>query len=455
MDNEVVIEGPVAETATSRPVSFAGGELGTTERTAGLAWIDAAELADRGYVEEEYFIIGSADALDPDGVRIARDIAYKTRFLVRRPIDAERASGSVFLDPLHMINEMPASWSSAEWLMANGHAWVGVTVHNSSFGRLFGFDGGLAALQQAGGDRYGDLRLDEFDRPPRVRSYVGPAGTDSVALRWNMEMAHPQGHPIVAAVARALKEGPLLGGRPAERIYACGVSQTGNFWRSFLDHGWHEVTREIDGGPAIAAYVIIVGPPPGHRPPDAVLVNVLSEAEVVGTIIQMRAVAAEDSELPRVRGIELPGAPHTLTPGGADGNDRGHRHAGLPYEAFVRAVYANLDTWVRGGPSMPHVPRILRNTGAIDGVARDEYGNALGGLRAPWLEAPRAQYLPRCPCSPTVGEAIPFTDEVLATLYATDAVHARQWDRAVQRLIEDRLLLTQDAPELTALRPSL
>jgi hypothetical protein len=422
--------------------------------TSGLSGISAVALASRGYVEEEYFISGWADAFDPDGVRLAPDIAFKTRFLVRRPIDAERASGSVFLDPLHMINEMPASWSSAEWLMANGHAWVGVTVHNSSFGRLYGFDGGLAALQQADGDRYGRLHLEEFDRPPRLHSYVGPAGTDSIALRWNMEMAHPQGHPIVGAVARALKSRPLLGDGLAERIYACGVSQTGNFWRSFLDHGWHELTGDVDRGPAIAAYVIIVGSPPAHRPADAVLVNVLSEAEVVGTIVQMRAVAAEDSESPRVRGIELPGAPHTLTRSGNGGGDEGHRHTDRPYEVFLRAIYASLDTWVRGGPPMPHVPRILRNVAALDGLARDEHGNALGGVRAPWLEAPRAQYLPRCPCSPIVGEAIPFTDEILAQLYATDAEHARQWDRAVQRLVEDRLLLAEDAPELTATRHS-
>jgi hypothetical protein len=419
-----------------------------------LAGSGAASLASRGYVEEEYFISGSADAFDPDGVRLARDIAFKTRFLVRRPIDAERASGSLFLDPLHMINEMPASWSSADWLMANGHAWAGITVHNSSFGRLFGFDGGLAALQQADTDRYGSLRLEEFDRPSRVRSYLGPAGTDSFALRWSMEMAHPQGHPIVGAVARALRARPLLGDRPADRIYACGVSQTGNFWRSFLDHGWHEITGEVDGGPAIAAYVIIVGAPPAHRPLDAVLVNVLSEAEVVGTIIQVRAMVAEDSEVPRVRGIELPGAPHTLTSAGTHANVHDHRHTDLPYEAFLRAIYANLDSWVRGGPSMPHVPRILRNAVAIDGLARDEHGNALGGLRAPWLDAPRAQFLPRCPCSPIAGETIPFDDETLASLYANDDAHARHWDRAVQRLVEDRLLLTQDGPELTALRHS-
>jgi hypothetical protein len=452
--NHVVIEGPVAATASSKPLSFAGG-LAAVELTSGLAATDAAELASRGYVEDEYFIVGATDAFDPDGVRLARDVAYTTRFVVRRPIDVTRASGSVFLDPLHMISEMPASWGAADWLMANGHVWVGVTVHNGSFGRLYGFAGGVSALQQADPERYGGLQLEEFDRPPRVRSYVGPAGTDSIALRWSMEMAHPQGLPIAGAVAMALKAQPLLGGRPAEHIYACGVSQTGNFWRSFLDHGWHELASDVTTGSAFAAYVIIVAPPPAHRPADAVLVNVLSEAELVGTIIQVRAVAAEDSDVPRVRGIELPGAAHTWAPSDQAGSVHDHRHTNLPYDAFLRAVYANLDTWVRGGPPMPHVPRILRNGGALDGLARDEHGNALGGLRAPWLEAPRSQYLPRCPCSPTSGEDVPFEDEVLASLYATDAAHAAQWERAIQRLVEDRLLLAQDAPQLAALRHSL
>jgi hypothetical protein len=78
-------------------------------------------------------------------------------------------------------------------------------VHNSSFGRSYDYVGGIGALQQADPDRYESLHLEEFDRPPRLVSYLGPSATDSFALKWNMAMAHPQGHPIVAAVAQHLK----------------------------------------------------------------------------------------------------------------------------------------------------------------------------------------------------------------------------------------------------------
>jgi hypothetical protein len=435
------VSGPIEAGAASRPVRpVLGGRADASEPA----------LDDFGYVEEEYFVDGATDAFDPDGARLATNVDFCTRVLVRRPRELARASGTAFLDPLHMINEMPASWSAAEWLMANGHTWVGVTVHNSSFGRSYAYTGGVGALQQADPARYGTLRLDEFDRPPRLVSYLGPSGVDSFALKWNMAMAHPQGHPIVAGVAELLKSGVALGAVPVDRVYGCGVSQTANFWRLFLDQGWHERARVGDGGPALAAYVLVVSPGPVHRPADAVLVNVLSESEVVGTIVQMQAVACADSQAPPVRGIEFPGAGHSMGHPLTDGSDQGHVHTDLPFWVFLRAVFANLDTWVRGGPAMPHVPRIERDPASVDGVARDEHGNALGGVRAPWLEAPRAQYLPRCPCGPTTGQTLAFADAKIAELYPSDNDYRQRWNRAVDRLVEDRLLLAEDADALRA-----
>jgi hypothetical protein len=406
------------------------------------------DLGPFDYVEEEFFVDGALDAFDPDGIRIASDVKLSTRFLMRRPRTRDAASGTAFLDPLHMINEMPASWSAGEWLMANGHTWIGVTVHNSSFGKSYAFVGGEGALQQADPERYNTLQLEEFERPPRLVSYLGPAATDSFALKWNMAMAHPQGHPIVAGVAELLKSQAQICGRPVERLYGCGVSQTANFWRLFLDHGWHEIARADDGRPLFDAYVLVVSPPPVHQPADAVLVNVLSESEVVGTIVQMQATAPPDSHVPPVRGIELPGAAHSMGHPLSDGSDQDHQHTDMPFWMFVRAVFANLDAWVRRGTPMPHVPRIQRDPTSVDGVARDEHGNALGGLRVPWLEVPRAQYLPRCPCGPTIGQSIPFSEEKLAALYPSQDEYRDRWQRAVECLVADRLLLPDDAEAL-------
>ncbi len=111
-----------------------------------------------------------------------------------------------------------------------------------------------------------------------------------------------------------------------------------------------------------------------------------------------------------------------------------------PYEAFLTATLAALDEWVRDGVPMPHVGRIARDPHSVDGVVRHESGNAVGGLRVPWLEVPRAQYLPRCACGPTLGEMVPFDAEYLRRLYPGPEDQATRWRRAVQRLVEDRFV---------------
>jgi hypothetical protein len=419
-----------------------------TPRLAGPVSVETPEaLAACGYVEEEWFVEGATDAYDPDGARIDRDVAYATRFVVRRPADPGRASGTVFLDPLHMIGEMPASWFAAEWFTRHGHVWVGVSVHNSSFGASYGFAGGIDALKERDPMRYASLHLAAFERPSRLRSHPGPAGTDSFALRWDMAMAHPQGYPIVAGVAHLLRGASEFTDLGIRRLYGCGASQTANFWRLFVDHGWHERGRGARGEPPFEAYVLMVAPGPTTRPVDAVLVNILSEAEVVGTIVAP-ATALADCDHPRVRGLELPGAPHSIGDArvGQPGGD--HDHTAEPYEPFLTAALAALDEWVRAGVPMSHVGRIARDPGSVDGVVRDEFGNAVGGLRVPWLEAPRAHYLARCACGPTLGEMRPFDAERLRRLYPGPEDHATRWRRAVQRLVEDRLLLAEDAATL-------
>ncbi|HWF17588.1 MAG TPA: alpha/beta hydrolase domain-containing protein [Acidimicrobiales bacterium] len=422
--------------------------IGAAPRLLGPVAVETPpKLAARGYVEEEWFVEGAADAYDPDGACLDRDVAYSTRLVVRRPADFGRASGTAFFDPLHMIGEMPASWFASDWFMRQGHVWVGVSVHNSSFGEAYGFVGGIDALKERDPVRYASLYLAAFDRPPPRRSHPGPAGTDSFALKWNMAMAHPQGYLIVAGIAHALRDASEFDDLGIRRIYGCGASQTANFWRLFVDHGWHERGRAAEGEPPFEAYVFMVAPGPSTLPVDAVVVNILSEAEVVGTIVPPMTALA-DSEQPRTRGIELPGAPHSIgdarvgLPGGA------HDHTSEPYEAFLTATLAALDEWVCAGVPMPHVGCIARDPHSVDGVGRDEFGNALGGLRVPWLEAPRAQYLPRCACGPTLGEVIPFDAERLRRLYPEPEAHVTPWRRAVQRLLEDRLLLAEDAGAL-------
>jgi hypothetical protein len=66
------------------------GDAGIQGHAMWDSWYDIAEL---GYVEEEYFVSGTARAY-PEG----EDAAYTTRIIMRRPATAQQFNGTVILD---------------------------------------------------------------------------------------------------------------------------------------------------------------------------------------------------------------------------------------------------------------------------------------------------------------------------------------------------------------------
>ena len=58
-------------------------------------WLD---LAASGYVEEEFYVSGVADAFATDGAKLASSVPYRTRVIVRRPVSANNFNGTVLVD---------------------------------------------------------------------------------------------------------------------------------------------------------------------------------------------------------------------------------------------------------------------------------------------------------------------------------------------------------------------
>ena len=144
-----MLEGPIASTATSRPFRSA-------HVRESILYVDLDQL---GYTEEEFLLRGTADARDPDGNVIAAGEPYVTRVLVRRPADAGRFSGTVHLEPFHVLNEDTPAWSNSyRYFTGEGDAWIGVTVVSGSDGPArFSMSGGLSKLKEFDPDRYAGL----------------------------------------------------------------------------------------------------------------------------------------------------------------------------------------------------------------------------------------------------------------------------------------------------------
>ena len=56
------------------------------------------DLRSRGYVEQEFLLSGLADGYDTAGLRVATDVPYATRVVVRRPADPRRFNGTALVE---------------------------------------------------------------------------------------------------------------------------------------------------------------------------------------------------------------------------------------------------------------------------------------------------------------------------------------------------------------------
>src|SRR5262249_18791113 len=128
------------------------------------------DLAEVGYMQEEYFISGTATAytnvgsLTSDGawtVTPGSAAAYKTRILVYRPVKPKKFKGTVVVEWLNVTGgfDTAPDWTTAHTeLIRDGFAWVGVSA------QLVGVEGGSSilgipsqGLKMADPARYGSL----------------------------------------------------------------------------------------------------------------------------------------------------------------------------------------------------------------------------------------------------------------------------------------------------------
>jgi hypothetical protein len=209
------------------------------------------------------------------------------------------------------------------------------------------------------------------------------------------------------------------------------------------------------------------------------VIRIVAQTDVLGTFARRRPDSDEPAD--RYRLYEVAGAPH------ADAYFYSHipsvkDQAAVGTAAFVaqwpfaevctppiplmefpvmryvvNAAFANLDRWVRDGTPAPRAERVaVKNGGAS--IATDEFGNAVGGVRSPYLDVPMATYYASTPGPGTcgnLGRKDAFTWERLETVYGASAKYASKFNEAVDRLVRERWLTESDARKITADGPSL
>jgi hypothetical protein len=446
----------------------AGGRLPTITGpiTGGQhGWAFGAYFGDigtRGYVEEEYFIEGHATPFKllgertPDGkwsVEPLSAVPYKTRIVVQRPLDPKKFNGTVVVE----WTNVSAGFDNFFPLRSiyDGFAYVAVSAQRYG---VHGFKTNPSGLLQWDPQRYGSLSI-----PGDSLSYD----------------IYSQAARLVAPGQKARGINPL-GGLKVRKAIAIGLSQSGARLMSYInaiqprEKIFNAMMPIVCGG--TSAYF-------EDDPPDAPATGTPQDtARYIPTKVRedlavpVMAVNSETEarvhfpvrqpDTARYVYWEVPGASHAGG-GGMDGmREKLQRDAPKPrtsqgsgpaathpsdvaWKPTAEAALVHVQNWIDSGKTPPS-QKLMEISGAPPVIARDEYGNALGGIRLPELEVPIARYEGFSATGSISGQTYPFTAEQIKQLYPTHEIYVEKIKAAAQAAERAQVILAYRVAEYIA-----
>jgi len=457
------VTGPVPVTSQSHPFGAAAYTL------------RPQNMAELGYIEEEFFISGNANVYDwPERGKVevrSADVPYTTRLLIRRPADEARFSGNVVVEMLNPSNlfDLNIAWAvSHTQLLRNGDAWVGITAKPIAVETLKRFDA----------ERYADLSwtnpLSASD-PLNCEVRGDTTQTTENGLIWDI-------HSQVGAWLRSDDSANPLrynnSESSAEMLYAWGYSQTGSFLYTYINAIHPEVVK-TRGEPLFDGYLVAVSSGPSsinqcapriarddpRRPIENVgvpVIHIMSQSDYLFGIGSRQP----DSDAPgnQFRRYEIAGSGHASPDElywGAKPEDliaagravpplacnEGPRSR-FPNKLGFNAALVWLDDWARHDIAPPRAELIQV---VDDQPVLDQHGNVIGGLRSPYVDVPTATWNGNSTgesfCR-IAGHEIPFSSEKLSKLYPSHSAYVRAVRDNVDELVRNRFLLQEDGAEV-------
>jgi hypothetical protein len=126
----------------------------------------------------------------------------------------------------------------------------------------------------------------------------------------------------------------------------------------------------------------------------------------------------------------------------------------FPFSNVANAAFADLTEWVVSDVPPPSAGRIQLTSTTPPAIARDAFGNALGGVRTPFLDVPTATYVPFDTAAHFTqfsgfcilyGYNVPFSPSALASLYRNHGDYVSQVVHETNDLVKAGFWLQPDA----------
>ncbi len=411
-------------------------------------WDSWFQLAPFGYEEQELFVSGTA--VDAAGT----PAPYTTRMIVTRPKDPTRFNGVVLLDWVNVTVQFENAVDTLQaqpMLLRDGYAYVHMSAQQA----------GLCCVPHFTAKMWDPVRYAAINHP-----------------------GDPWAFDMVTQIAQAFREPQAPGGVDpmgalgvgrVRHVLAAGQSQSAIELYDYLE-GWlpthPSAVGIIDG---VLLHGDVSKPKTFSQPLPVPVIKLLSDAEAVDDRVDPASLD------PHLRLWEVAGSPHAdywnsyqaahgygarllldappIDPGSYAAVLDGAGNYGeqitpelatcflggtaLPLHAATSAAIHQLARWADGGPAPNSGPRFQFAGGQL---AKDQYGNTLGGIRLPPIDVPVASYLSTaCALS---GITVPFTDLQLQGLYGTHAEYERRMAAATDAAVAAGWILPEDALDL-------
>ncbi|WP_157991652.1 alpha/beta hydrolase domain-containing protein [Caldimonas tepidiphila] len=396
------------------------------------------DLAAVGYVEEEFFVQGTATRYQTpamaDAVAVSSGHPYKTRILVRRPANPKKFNGIVLVEWANVTSGygIDLHWHySKEYLTREGYVVVRVDAQR------VGIHQPNTGLKDWSPARYGSLDV----------TSGGTVTDDSLS------------YDIFSQVVKALKapgKERMLSTLKPKAVLAVGQSQSAG--RLTLYYNSIQPKHQLVDG-----FLVQVLGGPFRNDVRAPMMRVISETELI--LYGLGATRQPDS--PTFRGWEIAGAAHVdywwvqyrqalaardkMTPPSLACEPEPASHVPLRY--VLNAGYHHLSNWVLKGVEPPRAELILMTSVTPPVLPRDGNGLAYGGIRQSQVEVPIATnrgdqvgMTPGCPNN--YGMHVPFNDAKLTQLYPSKEAYVQAVTAAVKKNVQDGFILKEDGDEI-------
>jgi hypothetical protein len=125
-----------------------------------------------------------------------------------------------------------------------------------------------------------------------------------------------------------------------------------------------------------------------------------------------------------------------------------------PFGYVADAAFADLTKWLDAGTPPPRAARIQVTDTRAGTTSRDRFGNALGGLRTPFVDVATATYSPVDASThetdlsglcPLIGFSTPFSHATLHALYPSHADYLARVTHETNELVHEGFWVASDA----------